>query len=328
MTEVVDPDVSRAYFIDMILDSDEHPHISYWGGLLLKYAHWTGSEWDIQTLSPNYYGLYNSIALKSGDIPAISHTDAYNYDCNYTYWDTDHWETEIVDDGNVGAYTSLAFDSQDFPHISYWYSCVDWLVYARWTGSEWTIEVLDNSCFQSSLALDSFDRPRIAYDSYYALMYTQWTGSEWVKEELDPCSEGVVWISMALNSLDNPCIAYGESNAPGQEILKYAWFGELNGIEPEDMIMLPEGGGMTISEPYPSPAYDIVTIGYSISNSCNVAMNIYDLSGRCIECPVCGEQDAGSHMVNWNCADASGGIYFVYLANGESILSKRIVILK
>jgi hypothetical protein len=101
-TQIVDP--VDVFDCSLALDSNNFPHISYYastGGLfdsvgqtmtgMLKYAHWTGGAWDIQTVDQatltlggqNHTeqgtalliggGKWSSIALNSSDLPRISY---------------------------------------------------------------------------------------------------------------------------------------------------------------------------------------------------------------------------------------------------------------
>jgi len=82
-----------------------------------------------------------------------------------------NWTIEIVDTQLGDAiYTSIDLDSEGFPHISYFDPAgapgYSGLKYARKTERGWEITRVDttlNSGWYSSLALDSADRPHIAY---------------------------------------------------------------------------------------------------------------------------------------------------------------------
>jgi len=68
------------------LDSANNPHISYTDGTngILKYAGWTGSEWNVQTVdSTGIVGAYSSIEADSANNLHISYFDQTNGDLKY-----------------------------------------------------------------------------------------------------------------------------------------------------------------------------------------------------------------------------------------------------
>jgi hypothetical protein len=102
--ETVDPAV--VWDCSLALDSNDRPHISYFVGIgeifrlipdgsdniiggMLKYANWTGSAWDIQTV-----------------------------DQETTTWEGPDGAPSLVGIGG-GKWSSIALDSSDYPHISY-----------------------------------------------------------------------------------------------------------------------------------------------------------------------------------------------------------------
>ena len=70
------------------MDSADSPHIGYRENYAydLKYARWTGSAWDIQTVdSTGYVGVSPSLALDSAGNPHISYYDNTNDDLKYAF---------------------------------------------------------------------------------------------------------------------------------------------------------------------------------------------------------------------------------------------------
>ncbi len=102
--------------------------------------------------------------------------------------------------------------------------------------AEWNFETVDNSVnvgWYSSIAIDPADYPHIAYlDAYnHTLKYARWTGSEWFIETVDSgvCPDELdKSISIALDSLGNPHIAYStEHGNPGDTIRYTYWDGTV-----------------------------------------------------------------------------------------------------
>jgi hypothetical protein len=161
--EIVDGSGGVGRYASLALDNDGNPHISYWGYTTLKYARWTGSRWDVQTVDTGNVGHYTSIALDSAGNPHISYHAYVNGYLKYARWTGSRWDIQTVDwSGDVGGYISLALDNAGNPHISYFYEWYDDLKYARWTGSGWVIQTVDSSGsvgMYTSIALDSAGNP-------------------------------------------------------------------------------------------------------------------------------------------------------------------------
>jgi uncharacterized repeat protein (TIGR01451 family) len=150
-------------YTSLALDGAGNPHISYHAASPshdLKYAHWTGSDWDIQVVD-NEQGSYTSLALDAAGNPHISYYG--DGDLKFARWTGSDWDIQAVG-GEGGRYTSLALDATDHPHISY-YGDGD-LKYAHWTGSDWDIQTVDGEGdvgSWTSLALDAAGSPHISY---------------------------------------------------------------------------------------------------------------------------------------------------------------------
>ncbi len=112
------------------LDSNEDPHISYFGNNYyypgfsrndLKYAKWDGNAWSIQTVdSDGDVGLETSMALGIDDKPQISYSDPDDKELKYAKWTGSVWDIQVVDsNGYLHNITSIALDGDGNPHISY-----------------------------------------------------------------------------------------------------------------------------------------------------------------------------------------------------------------
>jgi hypothetical protein len=78
-------DTTARLQLNMVIDSNDYPHIAYsakpYDGFL-KYARWTGSEWEFMEVDLGVYestGTYSSIAIDSNGLPHISYYDS-DYD--------------------------------------------------------------------------------------------------------------------------------------------------------------------------------------------------------------------------------------------------------
>lgn len=93
----------------------------------MKYAHWDGIIWDIQTVDTNVLGAgwfwapSTSIVLDSTNTPHISYTDnSLVQSLKYAYWTGDEWHTQRIDTGRsaICGESSLALNQDDQPRIA------------------------------------------------------------------------------------------------------------------------------------------------------------------------------------------------------------------
>jgi hypothetical protein len=172
-------------------------------------------------------GPYTSLELDSTGYPHISYYDSGNGDLKYAYQDASGWHTEVVDSlGNVGLHTSLELDNAGNPHISYLDLSNKRLKYAYRSAYGWQIEVVDsNVVYHSSMALDLYDRPHIAYyrsttsPTLFDLALSYKSGGVWYTSTVErnmnwtcglsqPISEGKTWLSLQFNNDNVPTITY------------------------------------------------------------------------------------------------------------------------
>ena len=216
--ETVDSAGRVGEFNSLALDSQDHPHISYWDGDLwaLKYAHNDGSGWITETVRNAGYVNWDvtSLAVDATGRPHIAYGDWDRYELGYAHYDGSSWLTETVDLRGGGA--SLALDAADRPHIGY---SGDGLRYAYYNGSAWVTATVDwdgHGIGGISLALDSFGKPHISYiKGFGELVYAYYNGAQWVYEELRGVGEGGSFTSLALDNAGRPHIAYNAGDWPG-----------------------------------------------------------------------------------------------------------------
>jgi len=212
-------------YSSLALDSSDNPHISYGNGYDLKYAMWTGSAWNVETVDTAQINMYICIALDSSNNPHISYR-GLDGGVKYAVRIGNAWSIESVDStpegiSIYGGSASLALDSGDNPHISYQGSYG--LRYARRSGGEWSLATVDSSsdlAIWSSIDVDSGNNPHISYsdESNARLRYARMSGGEWSIETVDAGTAGQ-GNSLALDSNDNPHISYYGGRTVG---LKYA----------------------------------------------------------------------------------------------------------
>lgn len=82
-----------------------------------------------------------------------------------------------------------------------------------------------------------------------------------------------------------------------------------------------------ISEPYPNPANERTTVDFSLNETSNVTIEIYNATGAAIATVVNNRTySAGAHSFTWETGDNASGLYFIKItANGNSITKELII---
>ncbi|MEJ2737084.1 MAG: hypothetical protein P8189_26560, partial [Anaerolineae bacterium] len=235
-SEVVDEDWSAAVgtYAAIAIDSAGRPHISYYDmtNMDLRYARWTGSAWDVQTVDGDRrVGQYTSLALDENDYPHISYRNATSNTLEYARWTGSAWAIETVDSGfpfdtNMARHTSLALEATApyTPHISY---CdIGSLKHAWRDSTTWMSETVESGsvCYYTSLALDGDGHPRISYlRTDIGIRYASHNGTTWTVQSVDNASFNGGHTSLALEPTApyTPHISYYNDTS---DTLKYAWY--------------------------------------------------------------------------------------------------------
>jgi PKD repeat protein len=238
----VDSEGEVGNFNDIVVDSDNIPHISYYRFVPpppppppptppppppydpLIYAQRINNSWDIQIVddTSQIVGLYTSIALDSNDLPHISYYDETDGYLKYAQMTASGWTiTNVLNDGGINS-TDLCLDSNDNPHIAYIEGVHpnNHVRYAHFNGNSWEFKLVETGWF-CSIALDSSDVPYISYrwenSVKLAILYENNTEIQFV----EPQAYVTYSPSICIDSNDLPHILYYDYN---REHMKYTRF--------------------------------------------------------------------------------------------------------
>jgi uncharacterized repeat protein (TIGR01451 family) len=210
------------------LDSQGRPCIAWYtddfSSWKVRYAHWDGSGWktadgstltasngNIEPANPNY-GYIPSLRINSQDNPCVAWQE-YNISTNdddvlYAYWNGSVW-TGV--DGSAYSFTN------------------------------WSINKQAGTAYSASLALDSSDRPYIAFEYYTNwwdcdICFVRWDGANWSDASgatFVPGTNGYVanYPNMSImpdvevDGNDNPCLTWIDAGSGNDQ----AYFARWNG---------------------------------------------------------------------------------------------------
>lgn len=94
----------------------------------------------------------------------------------------------------------------------------------------------------------------------------------------------------------------------------------------EQMIGTPDE--YSLSQNYPNPFNPTTSFTYSLKESGDVKISIYDISGKEVKSLVDGFRSAGNYVVSVNAGDMASGIYYYRIKSKDFVQTNKMVLLK
>jgi hypothetical protein len=106
--------------------------------------------------------------------------------------------------------------------------------------------------------------------------------------------------------------------------------GSCNSLKNDDEISLPDNFSI---KTYPNPFNPSLNIDYGLSKASHVNLVIYDIKGQIVKSLINSRMEAGYHSTVWDSKNAIGrqvsaGIYFCSILTNNSLITKKIVLVK
>ena len=138
-------------------------------------------------------------------------------------------------------------------------------------------------------------------------------------------SEGAT-IGTTADGIPQTCFVYlPTASNPG-------WYYTLNtpmvrmNLDPaSNNVGLEEQNQLFGAEVFPNPATDNVSVRYIMGVTSEVTIKVTDITGKVVVEFEEGTQEAGSHTLNVDSSSFAEGVYYVTMASGNSILTKKVV---
>jgi hypothetical protein len=294
---------------------------------------WNGADWVSEFIDEGceYWGC-NSLVIDNDNLAHVAYsTDLSVTGVKYAVRNGyGEWETAIVDTSmsSLPKGVSLALSGNGFPRISY--NVSGELRYAAWNGSSWNIETIDATDtgareYDTSLALDQFDRPYIAHcnSAGDSLQYSFNPGTGWQTESI--CSlEGIDRGNpdLILDSMGRPHIAFTRDGSQ-----MYAFNDEPLSVDSHEWVT--GDTDMTGIHAASNPFSGSVNIHFSLSEASSVKIAVYDLCGREVFSPLSDYRSSGEYQIQWTPeASVPAGEYIMVLNAQGTVASELIVFLK
>jgi PKD repeat protein len=75
----------------------------------------------------------------------------------------------------------------------------------------------------------------------------------------------------------------------------------------------------------PNPFGNTLNIQIDLTQSQDVSIDIYDVTGQLVATVYSGSLAAGQHRIEWNSTNMAEGVYFLQVKTGDSVQTKKIV---
>ncbi len=119
--------------------------------------------------------------------------------------------------------------------------------------------------------------------------------------------------------------SYNVNGSPIPGIANFTIEGTL-GVSEKKSDVLPSA--YTLEQNYPNPFNPSTTISFSLPNSGNVSLKVYNLVGQEVTTLMNGYRNAGQYNVTFNASNLSSGVYFYRLEAGSTNVVKKMMLLK
>ena len=239
-------------------------------------------------------------------------------------FDGSNWTNFNINDGLLGNFvTDISEDNNGNIWITLWEKGI-----AKYDGSSWTSFNKSNSGIQTD------DARHIACDNNNAVWIgtsdsglIKYDGNNWTTFNNDnsPLTRNFI-TDVTIDDNNNKWIGVnGDANYPG--LFVYNENGVVVDVKYNaNKMEVPTQ--FALSQNYPNPFNPSTTINYSLPESGNVTLKIFDILGQEVATLVNKKQIQGNYEVKFNAGELSSGIYFYRLKTDNFSKTNKMMLLK
>ena len=85
---------------------------------------------------------------------------------------------------------------------------------------------------------------------------------------------------------------------------------------------------VSLDNAYPNPFNPSTTLSFSLPETQDITLQVFNLQGREVTTLLNGSMEAGYHSIKWDANSHSSGIYFVKMIAGEYINTQKLMLVK
>jgi len=123
------------------------------------------------------------------------------------------------------------------------------------------------------------------------------------------------------------------TSIPVSEIRKFTFTTTSSAVDNEDSKDQTLIKTFELFQNYPNPFNPSTKIEYQIANAGNVEIKVFNINGELVKTLVNTSQSTGKYSVEWNGRDnnnipVASGVYIYRVMHGNSVLSRKMILLK
>jgi acyl-CoA thioesterase-1 len=112
-------------------------------------------------------------------------------------------------------------------------------------------------------------------------------------------------------------------NAQGDKLIGYIWFDAINAAIESKLLLI------GLNQNYPNPARNTTTVGFSLTESGRINIQLYSMTGAVVKNILANEfYNSGYHEVNVTVSNLSPGVYVYVMQVAGRQLSKKMIVAK
>jgi len=100
---------------------------------------------------------------------------------------------------------------------------------------------------------------------------------------------------------------------------------DATSIDPE-AVVIPQAFGL--NPVYPNPFNPSTTVSWTLDQTSDVDLTVYDVMGREVAVLMSGTMEARTHQLTWDASNLSSGVYFVQLTTPAGVDIQKVMLLK
>ncbi|MGB6033392.1 MAG: T9SS type A sorting domain-containing protein, partial [Bacteroidota bacterium] len=84
----------------------------------------------------------------------------------------------------------------------------------------------------------------------------------------------------------------------------------------------------TLSQNYPNPFNPSTQIQFGVPREGRILLEVYNLLGERVATLIDGHMSAGAYTVRYNASDLPSGIYYYRMTAAESVITRKMLLVK